>query len=144
MSQPEETRDTARARRSSPVAATVALFRRVQFVLGLLLVGAGLCAAYFCWAAFSEARAAVRVEVSDASSGVAVKRVEVNPKLEKLFGASAGIDASELKNLGEQELRMYQRSVEKQIEGYRLLSATLALVLGGLCLCLSSPRRQTP
>jgi hypothetical protein len=112
-------------------------------ILGTLLVGGGLCTAYFCWSAFAEARAAVRVEVPDPSAGSAVKKVEINPRLEKVLGSVGGVDVSDLKNLAEPELRMYHRSVEKQIEGYRLLSVTIGLILGGLCLCLSSPPRST-
>jgi hypothetical protein len=60
-------------------AAAVALFRRVQLILGILMVGGGLCTAYFCWTAFAEAREAVRIEVPDFSADPGVKKAEVNP-----------------------------------------------------------------
>ncbi|HEV3260961.1 MAG TPA: hypothetical protein VG013_29180 [Gemmataceae bacterium] len=115
---------------TTPPAPTAPKRRRfwlnsVFSIMGLLLVGAGLCSSVFCGFTFNDVKQA-RDEADSALSQA--RRLEGQPA-----GSAIAYQGQPLPLSGWQEManRLQQASQPKLVQAYQLLSLSIGLILGG-------------
>jgi len=120
---------------AAPLAASMKKRFRLSLrplfsILGLLLLGAGVCSSVFCAVDFHDADEAR--ESIDFARSVAVGLQEKGPQWYRVH-EGINLDAAGWQGLAHQ----YEREAQsKFIRAYQLLALSIGLILGGACLWL--------
>jgi hypothetical protein len=122
-----------------------AIVRSAFLIVGLLLMGAGVCCAVFCYHFFTDAaqlkNTAAQAQKSADAANDEARKLGNNPD-PKATALSAGVplDKAAWKELAREEearaARQQIQSLSSQVHAYKNLTVTIGLFLGGVSLCL--------